>query len=93
MKPTEKIYSKKLGRESKRGPTAPAPVSPVMEITDAGGMNQLFTLRKGTLYNLCENVPELKNATFSLAREGQKRGKRLFLVEPFRRYFQSNRES
>jgi len=56
-------------------------------------MAELFGVRKGTLYNLIGSVPELRDASISLAREGQQRGKRLYFTEPFRRYFAARRES
>jgi hypothetical protein len=93
MTKATKAYFQKTAQRSRRGPTIPTPVSPATEITDAGGMAELFGVRKGTLYNLIGSVPELRDASISLAREGQQRGKRLYFTEPFRRYFAARRQS
>jgi hypothetical protein len=83
-----KSFSKK--DEPKRI-TKPLQVSEATEVTDATGMNTIFGLRKGTLYNLLAEVPELRDATISLARDGRQRGKRLFVVGEFRKFLNARR--
>jgi len=75
----------------KRKPRAPAAVAvtPVTEWTDYHGMNQLFALRRSTVYHMTETIPELKAATISLKGPGEKRGLRRFHVSTFRKFFAS----
>ena len=76
-------------KEENKRPTTPLPVGAFTEWTDVGGLAQLFGLRKGTAYGLINNEPALADASISLKKPGESRGKRLFNVAKFRAYLES----
>src|SRR5262249_20984873 len=85
-------------RVKSRGRSSPIKVSAHTEFTDHTGILELFGLRRTTVYHLCESEPMLKGAAISIKgtrKDGtpELRGKRMFHVPSFRKFFESKREA
>jgi hypothetical protein len=80
----------------KRKPRSRSSVSvgPETEITDFHGVERLFGLRRSMAYHICQEAEKQGiQLSISLKNEGEKRGKRLFLVPKIRQFLLSKVET